>query len=201
VNYFHITAEAPLGPTEFSQVPDRIKPYYNSNGLGTEFNGPVYLVPTDPERGFIPIKPQTPLGIYTDIYSESLSSEQIKTLENIGWAPEKMGWTKTVEPWKNTTYKELLAMCQIFSQTSPACEEIRQYSQDDMVRNLAVLSTLIDAAGLPITTKKTSPWYQKYISYGMEHGLLTDDFVHKKWYTRGELLELAGKIQKFKDTL
>jgi hypothetical protein len=92
-------------------------------------------------------------------------------------------------------------MCQLFSQTSSACEEIKQYPTTDMVRNLAALSTLIDAAGLPITTKKTSPWYQKYISYGMEHGLLTDDFVHKKWYTRAELLELSGKIEKYKEGL
>lgn len=70
-----------------------------------------------------------------------------------------------------------------------------------MVRNLVVLSTLIDAAGLPITAKRTSPWHQKYISYGTRYNLLTDDFVHKKWYTRAELLELAGKIQKFKETL
>ncbi len=70
-----------------------------------------------------------------------------------------------------------------------------------MVRNLVVLSTLMDATSLPITTKKTNPWYQKYISYGMEHALLTDDFIHKKWYTRGELLELAGNIQTFKETL
>lgn len=70
-----------------------------------------------------------------------------------------------------------------------------------MVRNLTILSTLIEAASLPITTKRTNPWYQKYISYGMKHTLLTDDFIHKKWYTRGELLELAGNIQKFKETL
>jgi len=38
VNYFRITAEAPLGPTEFSQVPDTIKPYYNSGSLGKDFN-------------------------------------------------------------------------------------------------------------------------------------------------------------------
>ncbi len=104
VNYFNITAEAPLGPTEFSQVPDRIKPYYNSNGLGTEFNGPVYLVPTDPERGFIPIQPQTLIISYADIYNKTLLSGSIKTLEKMGWTPEKMGWTTTIEPWKNTTY-------------------------------------------------------------------------------------------------
>lgn len=112
-----------------------------------------------------------------------------------------MSWENTVEPWKNTTYKELFAMCQFFSPTNSACEEIEQYPQDDMVRNLAVLSTLMDAAGIPVTTKKSYPWYQKYISYGTEHGLLTDGFVHKKWYTRGEILELAGKIQNFKNSL
>lgn len=104
MNYFNITAEAPLGPTEFSQVPDRIKPYYNSNGLGTEFNGPVYLVPTDPERGFIPIQPQKLMTPYADIYKKSLLSEGIKALEKMGWTPEKMGWTTAIESWKNTTY-------------------------------------------------------------------------------------------------
>jgi hypothetical protein len=68
-----------------------------------------------------------------------------------------------------------------------------------MVRNLAVLSTLIDAVSLPITTKRTNPWYQKYISYGTQHSLLTDDFVHKKWYTRAEMLELAGNIIRFRN--
>lgn len=159
----------------------------------------MYLVPTDPERGFIPIQPQTPLIPYQDMYSNTLLSERIKTLEQIGWTPEKMGWTTNIEPWKNTTYKELLALCQFFSPMSPACEEIKKYPQDDMVRNLAVLSTLIDAIGLPITTKKTNPWHQKYISYGMQHSLLTDDFVHKKWYTRAELLELAGNIIKMRN--
>lgn len=199
MNYFNITAEAPLGPTEFSQVPDKIKPYYNSNGLGKEFNGPVYLVPTDPERGFIPITPQTPLDTYMDIYSESLLAKPIQTLETLGWTPEKMGWTRNIEPWKNTTYSELLSLCRIISPTSLACDEISKYPLDDMVRNLAVLSTLVDAAGLPITAKRTSPWYQKYISYGVQNNLLTDDFVNKKWYTRAELLELAGNIIQWRN--
>jgi len=201
VNYFNITAEAPLGPTEFSQVPDRIKPYANSGSLGTEFHGPVYLVPTDPERGFIPITPETALAPLTDMYVEANYSPDVSWLLKNGWTPEKIGWTTSVEPWKNVAYKELLAMCQFFSPTSSACEEIKQYPQDDMVRNLAVLSTIMDAAGLPVTTKKTNPWYQKYISYGMEHSLLTNDFIHKKWYTRAELLELAGKVGRYKESL
>lgn len=201
MNYFHISGEAPLWPTEFSQVPDRIKPYYNSNSLGTDFHGPVYLVPTDPERGFINIKPQIPFRNYTNIYNETLLADSVTVLENMGWKPEIMGWTYSMEPWKNTTHQELFALCQFFAPTSPACEEIKQYPQDDMARNLTILSTLIDAAGLPITNKKTQPWYQKYISYWMTHNLLTDNFINKKWYTRAELIELAGKIQKFKNTL
>ena len=105
-----------------------------------------------------------------------------------------MGWTNTVEPWKNVTYAELLAICHLFSETSPACLKITKYPQEEMVRNLLVLSTLIDVSELPITTKTTRPWSQKYISYGMETGILTDDFIHKKWYIRAELLELAGNI-------
>jgi len=69
-----------------------------------------------------------------------------------------------------------------------------------MVRNLAVLSTIMDAAGVPVTTKKTNPWYQKYISYGMEHDLLTHDFIHKKWYTRAELLELSGNVGRYMES-
>jgi hypothetical protein len=118
----------------------------------------------------------------------------MKILETKGWTPEKMGWNPSLEPWKNVTHKELLAMCHFFSETSPACAEIEKYPSEEMVRNLLVLSTLIDVSGLPITSKTTRPWSQKYISYGLEQNILTNDFIHKKWYTRAELLELAGNI-------
>jgi len=193
-NYFQITADAPLGPTEFSQVPDKIKPYYNSGSLGKDFNGPVYLVPTDPERGFVLLQPQTLLNTYTDIYENTKLGDSVKILETKGWTPEKMGWTRSLEPWKNVTYWELLAMCHLFSETSSACTKITKNPPEVMVRNLLVLSTLIDVSWLPITTKTTRPWSQKYISYGMETNILTNDFIYKKWYTRAELLELAGNI-------
>lgn len=201
VNYFRITAEAPLWPTEFSQVADKIKPYYNSGSLGKDFSWPVYLVPTDPKRGFIPINPETPLAPYLDIYSESPLAQQVKILESIGWTPEKMWWSNRIEPWRNITHTELLAMCHIFSAASSACKEIESYTPEAMARNLVALSVLIDSAWLPITTKKTNPWFQKYISYGAETAILTNDFIHKKWYTRAELLELAGNIAQIQGNL
>lgn len=200
-NHFQITADAPLWPTEFSQVSDSIKPYSNSNALWKDFRGPVYLVPTDPKRWFIELEPQNLLSQYTDVYEDTSIWEWIKELEKKWWTSNLMWWNQSIQPWKNTTYWELLSLCNFMSPEHRDCESLKKYPANDMVRNLLVLSTLIDATGLPITQKITRPWYQKYISYGMEHTLLTNDFIHKKWYTRGEMLELAGNLIRYQQKL
>jgi hypothetical protein len=197
-NYFGITAEAPLGPTEFSSLHNQIKRYPGGNTLDGNFSGPVYLVPTDPERGFITVKPQTPLASFSDIYEGSHIADEVAELVKRGWSLEKMGWTKA-DLQKNITYADLLALCLFLNPESPECTKMRSHNQDEMARNLTTLGLVYDVIGIPVSQKKTSPWYQKYINYGLEHDLLTDDFIHRKWYTRGELLELVGKCLRSRD--
>jgi len=57
------------------------------------------------------------------------------------------------------------------------------------MRNLGALKMLSDAHGVAL--KYTNPWYDSYVWWARNEGLLTKDFTNKKWYTRGEMAELT----------
>lgn len=207
-NYFDVDVVAPLGPTEFSTNPEYADPIDNANYLKLDWSGDVYMVPTVAEDGFVVVKPQEKVpGFFVDVRVGQSFFEAVGGLTemglDLGWGGDGDGATdddgsgdgvleREFEPYKLVTYGETLKFCEIaFGEGN--CD-IGGGEEGRWIRNLNFLQVLVDASGVEVGW--TNPWYNAYISYGNERGILTEDFVNKRWYTRGEAAELTWNLVK-----
>lgn len=195
-NYFNVDVVAPRGPTEFSKNPYSVDPLPQANYLPPDFNGDVYMVSTYPERDFIVVKPQelSDSG-FVDVYKGNSYEQAVYQLKKRGLDLA----FKEAEflPYKNVTFEEAALFCKIAVGDSSKCS-IGQNQLKWWIRNLKALKLLVDAFSVEL--KYTNPWYDSYIWWAKNEGLLTPDFTNKKWYTRGEMAELTWNfIQHFEE--
>lgn len=191
-NYFDVDAVAPLGPTEFSQTLYGAVPIPNSNYLDPNFQEDVYMVPTYSDQGFMVVEPQERSENFEDVrkgqaYYEAVSGLMKRGL-NLGLVDERF------LPYKNITYAEAREFCRVAVGDLLKCSRATS-GGDWRIRNLNSLKMLIDAYGVEL--KYTNPWYNSYIWWAGNKRLLTDDFVNKKWYTRGEMAELTWSFVEY----
>ncbi|MBU2524310.1 hypothetical protein KKG71_03890 [Patescibacteria group bacterium] len=195
-NYFGVEVLAAIGPTEFSKI----------LGPGGAVNS-VYMVPTSEKLGFVNLAPQAKIkGFFADVREGQSFTESVKGLTEMGLdlnfgnlvgGGEEEGLESferfenvKFEPYKIITYGEALNFCRIAVGDSGKCD-LNGHNWDERIRNLGALKMLMDAFGVEI--KRTDPWFNGYISGANQlgGGILSDDFVYKKWITRGEMAELT----------
>ena len=193
-NYFQVKVIAPRGPTEFSKSQDRVDPINHANYVSSNFTGDLYMVPTYKAQGFIEIEPQVQSDTrFTDVHRGEPFDTAVAELMNRGldlnFQHEKF------LPYTLVTYDEAQKFCRIMTKDIKACS-VTGYKDTDNIRNLHALKMLVDAKPKPQNLKPTSPWHKAYISWATTKNVLTTDFSHKKWYTRGEMAELTWNILK-----
>lgn len=190
-NYFDVDVVAPLGPTEFSSTPHGVNPIPNSTYLDPSFNGDVYMVPTYSDRNFVVVKPQEAAGRFADVRKGQSYFEAVEGLVGMGL---DLGFTdEKFLPYKNISGAEARVFCKVFA--GERCV-LGDGQGAFWMRNLGALKMLSDAHG--VVLKYTNPWYNSYVWWARNEGLLTKDFTNKKWYTRGEMAELTWAfVQKF----
>ncbi len=185
-NYFDVDVVAPMGPTEFSRVPYAVDPIENSNFLSPDFDGDVYMVPTYEDQGFVVVKPQEVADTgYVDVRVGQSFTEAGEGLLKRGLIVSQ---EEEYLPYKNVNYVELVHFCRVVFGEGANCR-VDGYVDEDIVRNLHALKMLVDAYGAELSY--TSPWYNSYIWWANQNDLLTEGFVNKMWYTRGEMAELS----------
>ncbi|MBI4232664.1 hypothetical protein HY605_05525 [Candidatus Peregrinibacteria bacterium] len=185
-NYFDVDVVAPRGPTEFSKNPFSVDPIENSNYLDPAFNGDVYMVSTYSDKDFIVVKAQESIDLFKDVrmgqsYDEAVSGLMKRGLK-LNFKPGEF------LPYKNVTYGEARQFCLAVFKDEGKCL-IPDGKEDVLMRNLKALQLLTDSYGVAL--KYTNPWYDSYIWWANNQGVLTDEFTTKKWYTRGEMAELS----------
>ena len=196
-NYFQVKVIAPKGPTEFSKSQDRVDPINHANYVSSNFSGDLYMVPTYKVQGFIEIEPQAQSDSrFTDVHRGEMFDRAVRELVNQGL--DLNFQNKKFLPYKLITYREAQKFCRIVTKDPKACS-VAGYKDTDRIRNLHALKMLVDAKPKPQTLKPTSPWHNAYISWATTKNVLTTDFSHKKWYTRGEMAELTWNILKLQE--
>ena len=193
-NYFDVDVVAPMGPTEFSTSQDFVAPIQNSKYLDPDFDGDVYMVPTYVGEGFVVVNPQifNESG-FDDVREGQNFEEAVKELKERGLDLDFVD--NKFLPYNNITYAEAKEFCRVAVSDESLCY-FPDYEDGDRIRNLAALSILADAYGAPI--KSTFPWYDGYIWWANNEGVLTEDFTNKVRYTRSEMAELTWNfIQRF----
>lgn len=184
-NYFEVFVVAAAGPTEFSSSPDFVAK------VDSEV---VYMIPTYSDEGFLIVDPQEESESgFRDVRKGQSYEEAVNALVALGLDFD----FENAEflPYKNITYAEAAEFCAIAVGEIEKCY-IDGYEPEEKIRNLQALRMLLDAGG--IDTKYTDPWHDAYLSWAKEAGILTDDFVNKRWYTRGEMAELTRNFMKSK---
>lgn len=186
-NYFDVDVFAPLGPTEFSSNPYTVDPIENSNYLDPNFGGDIYMVTTYPDKNFVIVEPQiiSESG-FADVREGQDYAVAVKELIDRGL---KLDFKeKRFLPYKNITYGEAKEFCAVVFDDENRC--LADFGKEGkLIRNLEALKLLVDAKG--VSLKYTIPWYESYVWWAKNEGLLTRDFTNKKWYTRGEMAELS----------
>lgn len=191
-NYFDVDVFAPLGPTEFSSNPYTVEPIENSNYLNPDFDGDVYMVTTYSDKNFVVVKPQeVSESGFVDVRDGQDYAIAVKELAGAGL---DLGVEDSrFLPYKSITYGEAKKFCAVVFGDERKCK-IGAGNQDKLMRNLDALKLLVDALG--VSLKYTNPWYDSYVWWARNEGLLTRDFTNKKWYTRGEMAELSWNFMK-----
>ncbi|MBI5754388.1 hypothetical protein HZA40_04565 [Candidatus Peregrinibacteria bacterium] len=171
-NYFDVEVVAPLGPTDFSNE-----------------NDDVYMFATYSNKDFVNLKPQKSIGEFVDVREGQDYTVAVKELMkrglNLNFKDKKF------LPYKNITNAEAEEFCMVVF-SGKKCHAPGEKS--DRIRNLRALQLLVDAAGVDL--KNTNPWYKSYIDWANDAGVLTRDFTDKRWYTRGEMAQLAWGLAK-----
>lgn len=185
-NYFDVDTVAPMGPTEFSSSPYGINPIEGGKYLEPDFDKPVYMVSTYADKGFTVLEPQKESKYFKDVREGQAYFEAVEGLYEKGL---NLGF-KDGEflPYKNISYAEAKEFCRIATGDIGKCKEIAK-DEGWWIRNLKALKMLMDA--FEIQLKYTNPWYNSYIYWANQKRFLTDDFINRKWYTRGEMAELT----------
>ena len=189
-NYFDVDVVAPIGPTEFSKNPYAVDPIENSKYLEPDFAGDVYMVPTYALKSFVVVRPQEASSSgFVDVrvgqsYEKAVTGLVARGLD-LGFEDNRF------LPYKNITWAEAVEFCKIVAEDLTKCSAgVNQPGW--WIRNLKALKLLVDGKG--ISLKSTNPWYDSYIWWAKNEGLLTKDFTNKKWYTRGEMAELSWNL-------
>lgn len=188
-NYFDVDVVAPQGPTEFSRSKDFVDPIPNSNFLDPNFDGEVYMVPTYEDKAFVVVKPQVfdEIG-FVDVRVGQSYYEAVYGLKEKGL--DLAFEDGRFLPYETVTYSEALKFCKaVFGDK---CSLNLNGVENGKIRNLRALKLLVDAYGASL--KNTNPWYNSYIWWAKNQGVLTRDFETRKWYTRGEMAELTWRI-------
>jgi hypothetical protein len=190
-NYFHTTVIASTGPTEFSRSKDSVDRYPDSLSLPSNFSGPVYMVPTFPQKGFITVEPSKGgLSGYSDVTENLAAADAIQELSKRGLS---LNTSALFEPYKVITYADAEKFCITATQNSSACQTNAE-DKSALIRNLDALVLLMNAFHIPVPHTKTP--ITGYISEAHNRGFLIPDFTHKRWLTRGEIAMLTWNIIK-----
>lgn len=192
-NHFEVDVFAPMGPTEFSSLPDVIQPIENSNTLSSGYAGDVYMVPTYASEGFVVVHPQ-PLSVsgFVDVHEGQSYEEAVVELTRRGLDLDFE--SARFLPYQIITYAEAVAFCAVAVGDVGKCS-MEGHDPTESIRNLRALQMLLDARGIELAV--TDPWHQAYVSWASQRDLLTDDFIHKKTYTRGEMAELTWGLTNY----
>lgn len=192
-NYFDVDVVAPRGPTEFSRNPYSVDPIENSNFLDPSFSGDVYMVSTYSDKDFIVVKPQLSAGEFKDVRKGQSYDVAVSGLTKRGLKLSTVG--ANFLPYKNVSYAEARSFCLAVFKDEGKCL-IPEGKEEVLIRNLKALQLLTDAHG--VSLKYTNPWYDSYVWWANNEGLLTEAFTTKKWYTRGEMAELSWNfVEKY----
>lgn len=186
-NYFDIIVDAPRGPTEFSRTPDVVDPIPNSNFLDADFDGEVYMVPTYLEKAFVTVEPQPRTDVFVDVREGQSFEEAVYGLFERGLNLDYGENLNEFDPYAVITYGEAREFCRVALGDVEKCR--MEGAEDERIRNLRALQMLVDAYGVDL--KWSNPWYNSYIYWAGQEGLLTEDFVQKKWFTRAEMAEMS----------
>lgn len=195
-NYFEVDVVAPVGPTEFSSTPGIVNPIPNSNTLSSSYVGDVYMVPTYMAEGFVTVAPQ-PLSEsgFLDVHEGQRYEEGVGELVKRGLDLEFEG--ARFLPYQTITYGEAVEFCEVALGEEGNCS-MDGHEPTESIRNLRALQMIVDGYGIELAT--TDPWNQAYINWATQRKLLTDDFIHKKTYTRGEMAELTWNVIRLADS-
>ncbi len=181
-NHFGVTVKASSGPTEFSLNPESPQSPPKDGEVPA-----LYMVPTAARKGFVTLEPRVSgVGGFDDVHVLGIPSEAIEELTKLGL---KLGSEKSYQPYKTITYEEAQKFCQLIN---PDTCDIGSATPTEQIRNLAALKMLLDATNIDI--KQTSTLHEGEIYYARNNNLLTHDFTHKRWYTRGEMAILTRNI-------
>lgn len=191
-NYFDVDLVAPRGPTEFSMNAEFVDPIPNSNYLDPNFAGEVYMVPTYTDKPFVVVKPQKASEVFEDLREGQTYYEAVLGLAGDGDEGAVSSSGKKFLPYKNITYAEAYKFCELAFEDK--CKKPKSSIEGEWIRNLQALKMLVDAYGAKL--KGSNPWYNSYVWWASQEGILTKDFTNRKWYTRGEMAELTWKIMQ-----
>jgi hypothetical protein len=183
-NYFDAEVVAAMGPTEFSLDPHFPDPLPEAKYLPSDFSEDLYMVPTYSDQGFITINAQE-RSVYEDVRLGESYEKAVRGMSELGFRLEE---GEQFFPYWNGTYANALEFCSFLVSDLATCE-LEGYELDQKIRNLQFLRMLTDATGVEVGW--TDPWYNGYINWAVNRDLLTEDFVNKMWYTRGEMAELT----------
>jgi len=183
-NHFGVTVEAPLGPTEFTFDSQGHSTLEDLKDLPGGYSGDLYMIPTYEEKAFVTVFPQ-PTTHYDDLHEGQSYYEDAVVLLDRGLS---LDFSQGFQPYRYITGAEALAFCQ--AAFGDKCVGVS--SSEDWVRNLYALSMLVDAKG--VVLEPTQKWRDAYLSWATQRDVLTEDFVNRTWYTRGEMAELTVSV-------
>lgn len=186
-DHFDVDVVAPQGPTEFSSNPVSIDPIPNSNYLDSDFDGDVYMVSTYGEGGFVVVHPREKIEDgFQDVREGHWFKDAVYGLVEKGLELDYE--SNKFYPYNNVSYAEAVEFCKTVFGENANCYA-PDYQDEWGIRNLDALRMLSDAKEVEL--KYTDPWYDSYIWWANQNNLLTEDFINKKWYTRGEMAQLS----------
>ena len=184
-NHFGLIVTAATGPTQFSKDPAGQSVISELKELPNDYDGDLYMRATSDTLGYVEVLPQVG-GPYADVHRGQFYYEAVTELLKHGLTLET---TAGFRPYQYITGAEALSFCQLYFEN---CE--LETPANEWIRNLYALSMLLDAAGIAIP--RTQPWSTGYLRWADDAGILTEDFVNKKWYTRGEMAHLTWLLKK-----
>ncbi len=191
-NYFNVSVQAPRGPTEFSRTPGEVDPIPNSKYLDSGFDEDVYMVPTYSDKAFVLVKPQIETDIFKDVREGEGFTESVYGLFELGLNMDYGQNLDVFKPYEVINYGQAAEFCRVA--IGKECD-LQGNDPSVRIRNLRALQMLIDAS--EINLKTSSPWYDSYVYWANKESLLTEDFVNKKWYTRGEMAQLSWNFRLY----
>ncbi|UPA23074.1 hypothetical protein K8942_02565 [Candidatus Peribacteria bacterium] len=186
-NHFRTKVRASTGPTEFSfQKDERTLEKLPAKLIDES----LYMIPTFSDKGFITLDASPANGAYYDDVHQSMESyTAVAALTKRGLY---MGTGSSFFPYQSITPADARAFCKVINPKA-ACEtETLADPETGLVRNTSALKLLLETVNAPV--KKSATAYDGEIYFAAQNNLLTHDFTHKRWYSRGDMAILTWNI-------